>query len=115
MAILGWTVLLLVFVDELLAMAAAAAWGHHVANAWLAVAMALAAVSRLVSGMAGSAKSQKEILSAGTLAIHQSAVRRAYSRHMGSVGRTTAARALKIMAHACARPQVLVSLMPLCV
>jgi hypothetical protein len=41
MAILGWTVLLLVFVDELLAMAAAAVWGHHVANAWLAVAMAL--------------------------------------------------------------------------
>ncbi|HEX7716099.1 MAG TPA: DUF2568 domain-containing protein [Marmoricola sp.] len=41
MAILGWTVLLLVFVDELLAMAAAAVWGGHVANAWLAVAMAL--------------------------------------------------------------------------
>ncbi len=41
MAILGWTVLLLVFVDELLAIAAAAVWGNHVANAWLAIAMAL--------------------------------------------------------------------------
>lgn len=41
MAILGWTVLLLVFVDELLAMAAAAVWGNHVANLWLAIAMAL--------------------------------------------------------------------------
>jgi hypothetical protein len=41
MAILGWTVLFFVFVDELLAVAAAAVWGNHVGNAWLAVAMAL--------------------------------------------------------------------------
>jgi hypothetical protein len=41
MAILGWTVLALVFLDELLAIAAAAVWGSHVANAWLAVASAL--------------------------------------------------------------------------
>jgi predicted branched-subunit amino acid permease len=40
MAILGWTVLFLVFVDELFAVAAAAVWGNHVANAWLAIAMA---------------------------------------------------------------------------
>ena len=40
MAILGWTVLFLVFVDELLAVAAAAAWGNHVANVWLAIGMA---------------------------------------------------------------------------
>jgi len=40
MAILGWSVLFLVFVDELLAVAAAAVWGNHVANAWLAIAMA---------------------------------------------------------------------------
>jgi len=40
MAILGWSVLFLVFVDELLAVAAAAVWGNHVANAWLALAMA---------------------------------------------------------------------------
>ncbi len=44
MAILGWTVLLLVFVDELLAIAAAAVWGDHVANIWLAIAMALLTV-----------------------------------------------------------------------
>lgn len=44
MAILGWTVLFLVFVDELLAMAAAAVWGAHVGNAWLAVATALLTV-----------------------------------------------------------------------
>jgi hypothetical protein len=44
MAILGWTVLLLVFVDELLAVAAAAVWGNHVANALFAVVMALATV-----------------------------------------------------------------------
>ena len=41
MAILGWTVLFLVFVDELLAMAAAAVWGGHVGNVLLAIAMAL--------------------------------------------------------------------------
>ena len=44
MAILGWTVLFLVFVDELLAIAAAAVWGNHVANAGLAVAMGLLTV-----------------------------------------------------------------------
>jgi hypothetical protein len=41
MAILGWSVLFLVFVDELLAVAAAAVWGNHVDNAALAVVMAL--------------------------------------------------------------------------
>jgi hypothetical protein len=40
MAILGWSVLLLVFVDELLAIAAAAVWGNHVASVWLALGMA---------------------------------------------------------------------------
>lgn len=40
MAILGWTVLFLVFVDELLAVTAAAVWGNHVGGAWLAVAAA---------------------------------------------------------------------------
>lgn len=40
MAILGWTILLLVFVDELLAVAAAAVWGGHVSGAWLGVVMA---------------------------------------------------------------------------
>ena len=44
MAILGWTVLFLVFVDELLAIAAAAVWGNHVANVWLAIVMALLTV-----------------------------------------------------------------------
>ena len=44
MAFLGWSVLFLVFVDELLAVAAAAVWGEHVGNAWLAVAMALLTV-----------------------------------------------------------------------
>lgn len=44
MAILGWTVLFLVFVDELLAVAAAAVWGNHVANVWLAVGMGLLTV-----------------------------------------------------------------------
>jgi hypothetical protein len=44
MAILGWTVLFLVFVDELLAIAAAAVWGAHVGNAWLAVAAGLVTV-----------------------------------------------------------------------
>jgi hypothetical protein len=41
MAILGWTVLFLVFVDELLAVGAAAVWGDHVANIWLAIGMAV--------------------------------------------------------------------------
>ncbi|MBW8751509.1 MAG: YrdB family protein [Propionibacteriales bacterium] len=41
MAIFGWTVLFFVFVDELLAVAAAAVWGEHVANVFLAVGMAL--------------------------------------------------------------------------
>lgn len=44
MAIFGWTVLFLVFVDELLAVAAAAVWGDHAGNAWLAVGMALLTV-----------------------------------------------------------------------
>ncbi|RNM13755.1 DUF2568 domain-containing protein [Nocardioides pocheonensis] len=44
MAILGWTVLLLVFLDELLAIAAAAVWGAHVANVWLAIAAGLLTV-----------------------------------------------------------------------
>lgn len=44
MAILGWTVLFLVFIDELLAIAAAAVWGNHVANAALAIAMGLLTV-----------------------------------------------------------------------
>ena len=41
MAFLGWSVLFLVFVDELLAVAAAAVWGNHVGNAGLAVVTAL--------------------------------------------------------------------------
>jgi hypothetical protein len=44
MAILGWSVLLLVFVDELLAIAAAVVWGNHVANPWLGIAMGLLTV-----------------------------------------------------------------------
>lgn len=40
MALLGWAVLFLVFVDELLAVTAAAIWGNHVGNVWLAVATA---------------------------------------------------------------------------
>jgi hypothetical protein len=44
MAILGWTILFLVFVDELLAIAAAAVWGNHAGNIVLAVAMALLTV-----------------------------------------------------------------------
>lgn len=44
MAILGWSVLLLVFVDELLAVAAAVVWGDHVANPWLGIAMGLLTV-----------------------------------------------------------------------
>jgi hypothetical protein len=44
MAFLGWSVLFLVFVDELLAVAAAAVWGNHVGNPALAVVMALVTV-----------------------------------------------------------------------
>jgi len=44
MAILGWSVLFLVFVDELLAIAAAAVWGAHAGGPVLAVAMALLTV-----------------------------------------------------------------------
>ena len=44
MAILGWSVLFLVFVDELLAVAAAAVWGNHVGNVWLAIVVALLTV-----------------------------------------------------------------------
>ena len=41
MAILGWSVLVLVFVDELLAVAAAAVWGDRAGHTWLAVGAAL--------------------------------------------------------------------------
>ena len=41
MAVFGWFVLALVFVDELLAMAAAAVWGAHVGGWPLAVLMPL--------------------------------------------------------------------------
>jgi hypothetical protein len=44
MAILGWSVLLLVFVDELLAIAAAVVWGNHAANVWLGIATGLLTV-----------------------------------------------------------------------
>jgi hypothetical protein len=44
MALLGWSVLFLVLVDELLAVAAAAVWGNHAGNALLAVTMGLATV-----------------------------------------------------------------------
>lgn len=37
MAVFGWTVLALVFLDELCAVAAAGVWGQHVAGAALAV------------------------------------------------------------------------------
>jgi hypothetical protein len=45
MAIFGWSVLFLVFVDELLAISAAATWGEHEAGTWLAVLAALAVVA----------------------------------------------------------------------
>jgi hypothetical protein len=45
MAIFGWSVLFLVFVDELLAISAAATWGEYRSGAWLAVVMALATVT----------------------------------------------------------------------
>jgi hypothetical protein len=41
MAIFGWCVLFLVFVDELLAIAAAATWGDYQAGAWFAVLVAV--------------------------------------------------------------------------
>ena len=44
MAILGWTVLSLVFVDELLAVAAAADWGAHAGGPLLAVGAGLLVV-----------------------------------------------------------------------
>jgi Protein of unknown function (DUF2568) len=44
MAMLGWTVLALVFLDELLAVAAAATWGAYAGNAWLAIVMGLLTV-----------------------------------------------------------------------
>ena len=44
MAIFGWTVLFLVFADELLAMAAAGVWGGHAGNVWLGIAMAMVAM-----------------------------------------------------------------------
>ena len=44
MAIFGWTVLFLVFVDELLAISAAATWGEDQGGTALSVAAALAVV-----------------------------------------------------------------------
>ena len=44
MAILGWSVLFLVFVDALLAVAAAAVWGAHVGGPVLAILMGLLTV-----------------------------------------------------------------------
>lgn len=44
MAIFGWSVLFLVFVDELLAISAAATWGEYRSGALLATAMALVTV-----------------------------------------------------------------------
>jgi hypothetical protein len=44
MAIFGWTVLFLVFVDELLAISAAATWGDHQQGALLATGAGLAVV-----------------------------------------------------------------------
>ena len=44
MAIFGWTVLFLVFVDELLAISAAATWGEYQGGTVLAVLAALAVV-----------------------------------------------------------------------
>ncbi|RLV47995.1 DUF2568 domain-containing protein [Nocardioides mangrovicus] len=40
----GWTVLALVFLDELLAMAASYVWGAHAAGWWLGVLAAIAVV-----------------------------------------------------------------------
>ena len=44
MVALGWTVLALVFLDELLAIGAAAVWGAHTGGALLAIAAGLAVV-----------------------------------------------------------------------
>jgi len=41
---MGWTVLALVFLDELLAVAGAATWGAHAGNVWLAIMMGLLTV-----------------------------------------------------------------------
>jgi hypothetical protein len=41
MAMLGWSVLLLVFLDEVLAVAAVVVWGDHVGTVWLGVAAGL--------------------------------------------------------------------------
>jgi hypothetical protein len=45
MAFFGWSVLFLVFVDELLAIAAAATWGEHQSGELLATVMALLTVA----------------------------------------------------------------------
>jgi hypothetical protein len=45
MAFFGWSVLFLVFVDELLAIAAAATWGEHQSGALLGTVMALVTVA----------------------------------------------------------------------
>jgi hypothetical protein len=42
---MGWTVLALVFVDELLAVAAASVWGQHAAGSWVAVLAPLVVVA----------------------------------------------------------------------
>src|SRR4051812_39452176 len=44
MAIVGWSILFLVFLDELFAVAAAAVWGAHVGGPFLAIAMAVLTV-----------------------------------------------------------------------
>ncbi|MCW2757098.1 MAG: hypothetical protein JWO46_844 [Nocardioidaceae bacterium] len=44
MRAVGWTVLALVFLDELLAMAAAYVWGHHVSGVLLGLVAALVVV-----------------------------------------------------------------------
>ncbi len=44
MAIFGWSVLFLVFVDELLAISAAATWGEYQAGVWFAVLVAVLTV-----------------------------------------------------------------------
>lgn len=45
MAIFGWSVMFLVFVDELLAISAAATWGEYQSGAALATGMALLTVA----------------------------------------------------------------------
>jgi uncharacterized membrane protein len=44
MAIFGWAVLFLVFVDELLAISAAAVWGQYQGGTWLAILAGLAVI-----------------------------------------------------------------------